>query len=138
MLTATFIIKRRLKMARKNIPEQVWEVVKPKREVFNPQIQKSFIVALTRLGRFHIEGKEKMGGSYFANPAQTASTPASTQFTTVSVIKSRNCSQILALSSRMGRGNSESWGAFKVSFERFKKPIDPNALLNNLHKVYLR
>ena len=44
MLIAIFIIKRRLKMARKNISGQVWEVVKLKREVFNPQIQKSFIV----------------------------------------------------------------------------------------------
>ena len=67
MLIATFIIKRRLKMTRKNIPGQVWEVVKPKGEVFNPQIQNSLIVQ-TRLGRFHSEGKNQMGVSYFANP----------------------------------------------------------------------
>ena len=39
MLIATFIIKRGLKMSRKNIPGQVRKVVKLKRVVFNPQIK---------------------------------------------------------------------------------------------------
>ena len=45
MLIANFVIKRGLKMARENISGQVWQVVKLKKEVFNPEIQKSLIVA---------------------------------------------------------------------------------------------
>lgn len=45
MLIATFTIKRGLKIARKNIPGQVRKMVKPKKKVFNPQIQKTFMVA---------------------------------------------------------------------------------------------
>ena len=57
-------------MARKNIPGQVQKVVKLKRVVFNPQIQKS------KLGRFHTEGKDQMGESYFANPAPNRKYPS--------------------------------------------------------------
>ena len=80
-----------------------------------------------------------MGGSDFANSAPNRKYPS------VYLIDDSISDKVAELFTNPGvvkpHGRREQRiirGAFKVSFEGLEKPIDPNALLNNLRKVYLR
>lgn len=58
-MIAAFIIETRLKMTRKNVPRQVWEMVK---------LLKPFITTKAGFKRFHGERVDQMGRRYFTNP----------------------------------------------------------------------
>ena len=134
MLIAALIIKWRLKITRKNIPGQVWEVVKLNGEVLNPQIERY----KRGLEGSTVRGRIKWGEVTTPTQPQIQSTPATTQSTMISEIKSLNCSQPLALLSRVG-GWRENHMHKPLKFPlRGLKSINSNALLNNSYKVHLR
>ena len=109
MLIATFVIKGRLKMAGRTYLGKSgrWSSLKGRSLIHRFKNRSSW--HKRGLEGSTVRGRTKWGGVTSPTLPQTASTPACTQSTTVSVIKSQNCSQTLALSSRMGGGSGESY-----------------------------
>lgn len=74
MIVPTFIVKGSLIMARVDIAAKVCQIIKLKRTIFDPTINKAFM-AHTRLTRLHCDRHNQMRWINFANTANDIDQP---------------------------------------------------------------